>query len=278
MVHKHAGEFVANGTVNQGRSHRRINAARQAENDFFVTDLFANFGHRFFDVIAHDPVLAGFANVKHEAVKQRLTLHGVRDLRVELNRIKAADFIGHAGNRASRSRGHDLEAFRQLGHLVTVAHPDFEHAVPFGRGKVFNALEQFGVSVGANFGIAKLARVASFDLATQLLGHGLHAITNAQNRNTQLKHGIRCTVIDFVNTGVRTRQDHALEVAILGIVTHPVTGHITGVYFAKHMRFAHSACDQLGDLRAEIKDQDFGVLHGRHRSLRNEKASGVQTP
>jgi hypothetical protein len=50
------------------------------------------------------------------------------------------------------------------------------------------------------------------------------------------------------------------------------------MYFAKNMRFAHAAGNQLGDLRAEVKDEDFGVLHGRRRSLRNEKASGVQTP
>jgi hypothetical protein len=50
------------------------------------------------------------------------------------------------------------------------------------------------------------------------------------------------------------------------------------MHFAKHMRFAHAAGDELGDLRAEVEDQDFGVLHGRRRSLRNEKASGVQTP
>jgi hypothetical protein len=50
------------------------------------------------------------------------------------------------------------------------------------------------------------------------------------------------------------------------------------MHFAKNMRFAHTAGDELGDLRAEVEDQDLGVLHGKRRSLKSEKASGVQTP
>jgi hypothetical protein len=31
--------------------------------------------------------------------------------------------------------------------------------------------------------------------------------------------------------------------------------------FTKHMGFAHTAGDELGDLRAEIEDEDFLVRH-----------------
>jgi hypothetical protein len=44
------------------------------------------------------------------------------------------------------------------------------------------------------------------------------------------------------------REDDALEAAVLGVVAHPIVGHITGMHFTEHMRFAHAAGDQLGNL------------------------------
>ena len=141
MVHKHAGEFVANGAVYQGCGHGRIHTARQAQNNFFVAHLLANGGNRFFDVVAHDPVGACAANIQHKAVQQGLALHGMRDFGVKLHRVKIARFVRHACDGASGCRCHDLEAFGQLGHFVAVAHPHFEHAVALRCGEVFNAFE-----------------------------------------------------------------------------------------------------------------------------------------
>ena len=142
-----------------------------------------------------------------------------------------------------------------------MAHPDLEHAVALRRGKVFNAFEQFGVAVGAHLGITKLARGAGFHLAAQLLRHGLHAVANTQHGNTEFKHGIRCAVVHFVHAGVRAGQDDAFEVAVFGVLAHPVAADIAGVDFAKHMGFAHASGNQLGDLRAEVENQNFGMLH-----------------
>ena len=83
-----------------------------------------------------------------------------------------------------------------------MAHPNLEHAVAFCRGKVFNALEQFGMAMRTHFGITKFTGMACFYLAAQLLRHGLHAVANAENRNAQLKHCIRGPIVDFINAGV----------------------------------------------------------------------------
>jgi hypothetical protein len=40
------------------------------------------------------------------------------------------------------------------------------------------------------------------------------------------------------------------------------------MHFAKHMRFAHTAGNELGDLRAEVKDEDFLVGHEQAQSAR----------
>ena len=39
----------------------------------------------------------------------------------------------------------------------------------------------------AHLGIAEFAMRAGFDLAAQLLGHGLHAVADAQHRHAQIK-------------------------------------------------------------------------------------------
>ena len=64
-----------------------------------------------------------------------------------------------------------------------MTHPDLEHAVPFGRGEVVNVFEQACVTACANFCVTKFAMIGVTDLATELLRHGLHAITNTQHRN-----------------------------------------------------------------------------------------------
>ena len=58
------------------------------------------------------------------------------------------------------------------------------------------------------------------------------------------------------------RQDDALELAIGGKLAHPVTAHVTRMNFAVHMGLAHTACDELGNLGAKVKDKNFVVLHG----------------
>jgi len=54
--------------------------------------------------------------------------------------------------------GHELEARRQFGDLVAVAHPHVEHAMAFGVGVVLDAVQQPGVAVRTHIGIAEFAR------------------------------------------------------------------------------------------------------------------------
>jgi hypothetical protein len=278
VVDKHAGELLANGAVNEGRRHRGIHAAGQAEDDFFVAHLGADFVNRFLDVVAHHPVGPGAANVQHKTVQQGLALQGVRDLGVELHGVEPARFVGHAGNGAAGCGGHELEAGWHLGDFVAVAHPDLEHAMAFGRGEVGNVLEQGSVTVGAHLGVAEFPGVRTLDLAAQLVGHGLHAVANAQHRQAQLVHRLGRFVVYLVDAGVRARQDDALEMAVLGVLTHPVARHITGMDFAKHMGFAHTAGNQLGDLRAEVEDEDFLVGHRGYESKKRGCLATFKAP
>src|SRR5690606_32785597 len=94
VVHKHASQLVTNGAVDQRSSDGRIHTAGQAQDDFFVTHLFANLGYSFFDVVAHDPVRLCAADVQYKTVEHGCALHRVRDFRVELHSVEAACFVG----------------------------------------------------------------------------------------------------------------------------------------------------------------------------------------
>ena len=132
----------------------------------------------------------------------------------------------------------------------------------FRRGEVLDALQQCGVAMGAHLSIAKFAAVGALDLATELRGHGLHAVANAQHWNAKFKHRIGRTVIHLVHTGVAARQDHALELAVGGESTHPLAAHVARMNLAIHMGLTHAPCDELGNLGAKVEDEDLVVLHG----------------
>ena len=104
-----------------------------------------------------------------------------------------------------------------------MAHPNVQHAVAFCRGVVGNAVKQRSVAVGADLGRAKFTGFARFNLATQLLRHGLHAVANAQNRHAQLKHGLRRFVgFVLIHAGVAARQDDAFEIAVRRVGFDPI--------------------------------------------------------
>ena len=187
MINEHAGELIANGAMNEGRRHRGINPTGEAEDDLMLTHLLANAGHGLGNVIAHHPVGLGLANAQGESLQNGLALNGMRDLGVELKCIEATDLIGHARNRAGLGGGHELEPGRQLGDLVAMAHPDLEHAVAFWCFKIDNAAEECRMPPRTNFCIAELTGLAAFNLPAKLLGHGLHAVTDAQHRHAKLK-------------------------------------------------------------------------------------------
>ena len=105
----------------------------------------------------------------------------------------------------------------------------------------------------AHFGIAELMHRTRLDAATQLRGHGLHAVADAQHRHAQLEHrtgrGRR--------TGLRHRLRAARQDDALGREgANVIAARIPGVDLAVDTQFAHAARDELRVLRTEIQDQD----------------------
>lgn len=177
---------------------------------------------------------------------------------MELDGIKALFLVAHAGDRAGGRGAHDLEARGKLGNLVAVAHPDLEHAVAFLGAEVLNAFEKLGVTVGADFGVAELTLRAAFDAAAELLGHRLHAVADAENRNAGFEHGLAGLVVAFfIGAHVRAGKNDALRV----VFADEFRRHVVGMNFTVDVGFAHAAGDELGHLAAEVENEDAVVRH-----------------
>ena len=250
-------------------SDARIDAARQPQNHFLVTHLGADALHGVIDVIAHHPVGPGAADVEDEALEYRAPLSGVRHLGVELDAVEAARLVGHAGDRAARRRGHQGEAGRQRRDLVAMAHPDAQHAVAGVGVRVLDAGEEPGVPVGADLRVAELPVGAGLDLAALLHRHREHPVADAEDGHAQVPHRPRRPqIFDLVGAGVAAGEDHALHGVLTGIGPDPLVADVVRVDFAVDVRLAHAAGDQLGDLRAEIENED-GVMGHESKATRD---------
>ena len=157
VIHKHAGQLVADGPMDQCRRHRGIHPAGQPQDHFVVADLRFDFLHRLADVVRHVPVLRATANVVHEAVQHCLALRGMGHLGMELQCVKVPRFVRHTGNGRGGIAGDHRETRRQCRHFVAVTHPHIDQAVTFVIGAILNVVQQGGMTLCTNLRVAEFA-------------------------------------------------------------------------------------------------------------------------
>ena len=231
-----------------------IDAARKPANHPAFADLLADLSDRLVLERAHRPVAGAAGDLANEVAQDRGAVRGMHDFQMELRRVKLARLVGdHRDRRVRRGSGRD-KAIRKPGHAVAVAHPhritlpDLPHALIERR-----RLDHF------DFGAAKLAVMAGLDLAAELLRHRLFAVADAQHRHAGLIDRHRCERrVLFKDRGRSAGEDHAFRPQ----VAQRFLGLLERHDLAIDMFLADPPRDQLGDLRAEIDDQD-GVVHGR---------------
>src|SRR5262249_53221367 len=108
--------------------------------------------------------------------------------------------------------------------------------------------------------VAEFSHLAYLDLAAQLLGHRLHAVTDAQHGNAQAEYRFRRARRAALPYRVRTAgKDHALRAE----VAHEGIRDVVRMDLAVDLCLAHAARNQLRVLRAKVEDQDFFVPCGR---------------
>ena len=187
----------------------------------------------------------------------------MRDFGVELHRVKFARFVRHTRNRASVGLSHEAKSIGQFGHRITVAHPYIEQTMSVGIGLVLDIIKQCRMPTRTDFRKAEFAWFTecfrSLNLAAELLGHRLHTVANAEHRHAEFKHNLRCAWCIALGDRVRSaREDDAFR----AVVRYKLRRDIVGINFGEHPRIAHAAGDELGDLGAEIDDEDFIVVIG----------------
>ena len=264
MVDEHAGELLADRLVDQHRRHRRVDAAGQAADHPALADLLADLLDRLLAERAHGPVAAAADDLAHEIAQQRRAVRRVHDLEMELRGVELARLVGdHRDRRVRRGRDH-LEARRQPGHPVAVAHPDriFLALLP-------DAVEQLGVLGDLDLGAAELAVVAALDLAAELLRHRLLAVADAEHRHAGVIDGLgRKRRVLVEHRGRAAGQDHAARLHRRERGGRVLERHDLGI----DPLLAHAPRDQLGHLGAEIDDENLVVGRLGHSPARSSPA------
>ena len=110
--------------------------------------------------------------------------------------------------------------------------------------------------VADDVGAAKFAMIRFQHLASVVVRGDLHAVADAQYGHTELKdRGVDLRRTGDVHRGWPARQDDA------GGALHRGGGGMERVDLAEDLGLADAACDQLGHLRPEIKNDDLLVGH-----------------
>src|SRR5690606_18061631 len=125
-------------------------------------------------------------------------------------------------------------------------------------------------------GVTEFTHVRTLDATAQLLGHGLHAVADAEDRYSQVEHCLRrAGTVGFVY-GLRNagEADPAWDECAKRFVVH-----VERMQFAIHADLTHAAGDQLGVLGTEVEDQDaVGVNVEGHDSFssKNRNDTGLR--
>src|SRR4030066_1517161 len=109
-------------------------------------------------------------------------------------------------------------------------HPDL--------GLLGYALKKIGVIIYYQIGLAELSLCGPGHLAAEIMSHQLHAVADAQDRDTELKNlHVRNRSTFLIDTGRSSRQYNTLRVEI----SYLLQGRIKGEYFGVYFPFPYSA-------------------------------------
>ena len=246
VIDENAGEAITDGPFDERRRDAGIDSAGEPEHHPIHTHLAADQRHALIDDAGRCPSAVAAADVAGKAAHQLGAATGLGDFGVELHTIEAPVGVRHRRDGRARRAGGDAEARRQGGHAVAVAHPHRQIAT----GP--QAIEQPMRIVDGHFRRAELLPRRTFHRATELAGHGLHPIADAEHRHPRLEHTLRNPRRLGRGGGLRPAGQHD--------ATRPSLGQVRCRGIPRHdlaidAGFTHPPGDELGGLRAEIQYQ-----------------------
>jgi len=204
---------------------------------------------------AHGPVAGQPRDLADEIADQFGAVGRMHHLGVEHQAVIFALLVLDDRERGVRRDAGDLEARRHSGDAIAVTHPDLVVLADLP-----GFLEQAARALHLDVGAAELAVMAALDFAAELLCHRLLAVADAEHRHAGLIDRRRRERRVLVEHGCGAAgQDHAFRPQRL----QSGLGFLERNDLAIDVFLAHAAGDELGDLRAEIDDQDR-VVHEVH--------------
>ena len=250
---------AADRLVQQGRGHRRIDAAGQPADHAVGPHALA----RVCSIvcageIAQVPGALAATDHGHEIVQDRAAAQRVRDLGMELQAVHGQAVVLDRGDRAGRVWASGTKSSETR---VTWSPWLIHTSVSAGRPANRSACESIVAACPA-----VLAGRCAVDLAAQDLAQQLHAVADAQHGNAQVEHfGVAPRGARFIHAGRPARQDDAAR--LMG--PDAVRRDIVPDDLAEDVLLAHPPGDQLGVLRTEVQHQDAFVeqIRGWRRSV-----------
>ena len=261
IVDEDASQLVTDGSMEKGSGYGTVHPTGDTGKDAGGSDLFTDGVDSLINEGSGCPCGGTSGDVEAEVAQEVEALRGMGNLGMELQGhdgcVPGSRNGCHGRDRAGGSEGNGMETIGQRGHLVSMAHPDI--------GLVGKGPEQRMPSVGE--GDWCMTEFAPFDgthLSPQVLGEELHAVTNAENGDTQVEHDVleawRVGVIDAVRT---TRQDE--PTGIEG--ADAIGGRIPREEFGIDAALADATHDEASVLGPIIQDDDGVTMRmGGHGS------------
>ena len=255
VVDEHAGQLVADRPLDQRRSDRGVDPARQPADDPLVADLLADELDLLLDDVGARPRLGAAGDVDQEVLEHRLPVLAVHDLRVPLDAGEPALDVLERGHRGARRPGVDGEPVGRRDDLVAVRHPR--------RQDVGKAGEEGARLEHRHGGAAVLTLARAGDVAAERLGHRHEAVADAEDRDRAVDDGrIELRRPGLVDARRAAGEDDRGRLA----GQHLGGRHGVRDDLGVHLRLAHATGDELGVLSPEIDDEN-GVMIGVHGSI-----------
>ena len=189
------------------------------------------------------------ADVIDKVLQNLATARGMCNFGMKLQAVESPLRIFYRRERRAVGSRSDTKSVRQRCYFVTMAIPDIDL-----RSQAVKKLRpvsyiQYPGAVLATSGIAHLT--------TKMMRHLHQAITNSQDRNSQGKNlwiNLRRSV--FVNAGRAARQNDAVWL----FARNGVGRSIKADNLRINLQLTNAPTDDLGVLRTEIEDENFGMF------------------
>lgn len=254
VVHENAMETIADGSMEQLRRDRAVNATRKAENDRVVADFRLELGNGFVNEIGRSPVARTPTNVHHKILQQQWTIRAVPNLRMELNAPHLLVLAPKTRMLHVAGRADHLEIRANGLNRIAMRHPHLRAR--------FDAVKQVILVVDmCEICPAIFAGVGSFNGSPVSRCEVLRTVTNAEDRHLP-KEGlqVRSWRLFFPHAVRRTTENHPFDIVWNRLESVPRND------FRVDIQFSDAPSDELGVLRPEVENQ-YALVHGREGTL-----------